>query len=360
MSNKVVFAAGADIKSRFLVANAGRLYHGPDMGDLADASYYEKFTKEVGHFLGTLKLKPYIAACDLHPGYFSTRFVEDSPQFFSLDHRIVKVQHHHAHIASVLQEKGINKPVIGVAFDGTGFGTDGNLWGGEFFVVKKHKFMRGAHFSYMMLPGGDKVVSEPWRMAVSIIGEKAFPLLKGVKKQDKEIVLKMIKKGINTPLSSSAGRLFDAAAALLGICSYASYEAQGPIKLEQICDTDEVGCYEFSSKVIEGSHIIDMKPVFMSMVRDMKKSYNKERIASKFHNSVIRVIVDITRKISKSHGIRDVVLSGGVFQNNFLKTRVLEKLSGLGFRVFTNEKTPVNDLNISLGQYYVSRGASKS
>ncbi len=341
---KTILAIGADIKNRFLLAKGKNLHFGPDIGDLSDASNYELFKKEIQR--ATKNIKPDIVTCDLHPGYFSTKFVKEHSQ--------KPVQHHHAHIASVLEEHNLKKPVIGVAFDGTGLGTDGNIWGGEFLMVEKKGFKRLAHFKYIKMPGGDKVVSEPWRMVLSILGERGAPFIKSVKREDKELILSMCAKNINSPLTSSTGRLFDAAAALLGICERASREAEGPIKLEAMCKDGVGESYEFGISKDDGQYIIDMEPLFLNMVKDLKRGKDKRVIATKFHNSMVLIILKTVKRLSKDTGIKDIALSGGVFQNRFLRTKAIKTLLSSKFNVFINDKTPVNDFNISLGQFHVS------
>lgn len=360
MWNETVFATGADIKNKFLLAKGKNLYFGPEIGDLSQVTNYQRFKKEITKLIKSIKTNPGLVVCDLHPAYFSTRFAKESSSLFAQGYELIQVQHHHAHIASVLTESGIKKPVIGVAFDGTGFGSDGNMWGGEFLLVDGAGFRRLGHLKYRMMPGGDKVVWEPWRMVLSIMGEKGASFLPKVKNRDKELILSMMSTNINTPLSSSAGRFFDAAAALLGITVYASYEAEGPIKLEAMVDKSVTESYEFKTVKENGCYIIDVKPVFEGLIRDLKREKEKNILAAKFHNSMVEIILATVKRLAKDTGIKDIVLSGGVFQNKFLKTKATEKLISMGFKVFTNEKSPVNDFNISLGQYYVSGCSGKS
>lgn len=352
MSSKVILALGADIKNRFIIAENGRVHPGPDIGDLSLSENYDTFRREVSK--AVKRFKPDIIACDLHPGYFSTRLARSlRPTTYGLR----PIQHHHAHIASVLYEYGIKRPVIGVSFDGTGYGTDGNIWGGEFLLVKGAKFERLAHLQYRMMPGGERAVHEPWRMVLSILGDGGLDLIKGVSKKKKEIVLSMLDKNINAPLTSSAGRLFDAAAALLGVCTTASYEAEGPIKLEAMCEDKVPGTY--ASEAPEAS-AINTDGIFKGMVRDMKKGKDKGFIAAKFHNSMGDIAVNTVKRLSKRLGIRNVALSGGVFQNKFLTARVIKALTAERFNVYINNKTAVSDLNIALGQYHVSCSAGKN
>ncbi|MBL7084647.1 MAG: carbamoyltransferase HypF [Candidatus Omnitrophica bacterium] len=351
MSNKTILALGADIKNRILLAKGKSIFIGADINDLSQVKNFTLFKKEIGEAFK--KAKPNIIAYDLHLGYFSTKFAETlKSQVPSL--KLEAIQHHHAHIASVIQEHQLRGSVIGVSFDGTGYGTDGNSWGGEFLLVQGCNFKRLAHLKYRKMPGGDKVVSEPWRMVLSILGKKAKPFLLPVKPKDQELVMRMVSKNVNSPLSSSAGRLFDAAAALLGVTRYASYEAEGPIKLEAMCDKEIKGRYDFKIAKHDTCYIIDTDGLFLGMLQDLKKSKSKVLIATKFHNSMVKIIIDTVKKLSKSFKVRQIALSGGVFQNNFLRKRAMKALAASGLNVFTNVHLPVNDLNISLGQYYVS------
>ncbi|NQU74375.1 MAG: carbamoyltransferase HypF, partial [Candidatus Omnitrophica bacterium] len=195
---------------------------------------------------------------------------------------------------------------------------------------------------------------------LSILGRKGASLLKKPKKEEKEVILSMMSKNINSPLTSSAGRLFDAAAALLGVCEYASYEAEGPIRLEAMCRDKIEESYRFKMLKCNGRYIIDTQSVFLGMVKDLAKGIDKGIIATKFHNSMAKVIVNTAKRLSNDVNIYDIALSGGVFQNRFLKTKVIKELSASKLNVFTNTKTPVNDLNISLGQYYVSSRTGRS
>jgi len=353
MKNKTILAIGADMKNRFLVAENKKLHFGPEIGDLGDARNYEFFKKEIGKALK--KCRPGIVACDLHPGYFSTFFAKEIHLW-----RKLSVQHHYAHIASVMQEHGLKGSVIGVSFDGTGYGTDGNIWGGEFLLVNKKGFERLAHLKYYMMPGGEKVILQPWRMVLSILGRNGASLLKKPKKEEKEVILSMMSKNINSPLTSSAGRLFDVAAALLGVCEYASYEAEGPIRLEAMCRDKIEESYRFKMLKRDGRYIIDTQSVFLGMVKDLAKGIDKGIIATKFHNSMAKIIVNTAKRLSNDVDIYDIALSGGVFQNRVLKTKVIKGLATSKLNVFTNTKTPVNDLNISLGQYYVSSRTGRS
>jgi len=354
IKKNTILATGSDIKNRILLAHRGDITFGPELGDLSNTVFLKKFKREINLLMKKAGKEPDAIACDLHPGYISTRFAEYySSKIYQAPLR--KIQHHHAHIASVMAEHKLNGPVIGVAFDGTGYGTDGNMWGGEFLLVDRNGFKRLAHLKYRMMPGGDKVVHEPWRMILSILGKRGIPFLGGISKRDMDIVLTMMEKGINSPLTSSAGRLFDAASALLGMCQHASYEAEGPIKLESICDGQIRGKYDFFISNASGCYIIDAYGVFEGMIKDLERGISKCSIASKYHNSISAIIVCMIKKLAKKTGLKKIALSGGVFQNKFLTQRVTRDLGKSGFRILMNSTTPINDLNIAMGQYYVCR-----
>jgi len=350
-----LLAVGADIKNRILLSRGDELCFGADIGDLGDAANYEKFKDQIRRFARGETVAT--VAYDPHPGYFSSRFALQNE--FHAAH-LVPVQHHHAHIASVLQEHALKPPVMGVSFDGTGFGPDGNIWGGEFLLVDAQGCKRVAHLKYQKMPGAEKVVREPWRMALSILDKKGAAFLRLRDKKSIDTVLSMLKQDINVPLTSSAGRLFDAAAALLGIAPTAAYEAEGPIKLEALCRQGIGGEYDFDIISGNGGLVIDPRPVFDGMIKDMKKDVRLHVMATKFHRSMARIIVDAVKKISRKTRLKTVALSGGVFQNKFFKNLAMNELSASGYQVYTNETFPVNDLNISLGQYYVSCGSGKN
>ncbi|MBD3426697.1 MAG: hypothetical protein GF409_05655 [Candidatus Omnitrophica bacterium] len=353
MKRKKVLALGADLKNRALLADGCDFYYTGDAGDLSDAANYASFRKGVLRLLKKADSLPEVIAYDLHPGFYSARFARE----YIEEHPRVKecpVQHHHAHIASVMQEHGLNGPVIGVSFDGTGYGSDGASWGGEFLVVDRKSFRRAAHLEYIKMPGGDKVIAEPWRMALSITGTEAAPLLGEVPEEDIKIVLDMIERGFNTPLTSSAGRLFDAAAALTGLCQYARHPAEGPIKLEALCRRGEKGRYPYSVRGSDGLLVADTREAFRQMTSELTSGESKSACATRFHNTMIDVVASVAGKLAETIGLNEVVLSGGVFQNEYLREGAVRELSRKCFKVYTNNNMPVSDLNIALGQYYVS------
>ncbi len=275
------------------------------------------------------------------------------------------VQHHHAHIASCMAENNIpsDQPVIGLAFDGTGYGEDGSIWGGEILVATYKNYQRFAHLKYIGLPGGDKAIKEPWRSALSwftrlnIDWSDDLPPIQWVHNHGipKEIVRKQIENSIQCPNTSSMGRLFDAIAAILGIRNVVNYEAQGAIELEAIANLDRTDRYSFSfedepSKPL----IIDPAPVINGVLQDMRRKIAISDISMKFHNAIVQVVVETCQMIRSELGLSSVVLSGGVWQNMILLRKTIQSLQNGNFHVIWHHQVPTNDGGISLGQVAVA------
>jgi len=352
--DKTIIALGADIKSRFCILKGGKLTLSEEFGDLSSIDNFRRFNETLLKF----KCNPGIVAFDMHPGYFSTQ----AANMFNTKNKIA-VQHHHAHIASVLFRRNLKKPVIGVAFDGTGFGSDGNLWGGEFMIVGKTGFKRIAHLKYLKMPGAEAAVKEPWRMALSLLydclGKDIFKLnlecLSIKPKKEYDILIKALEKNINSPLSSSAGRLFDAVSSILCVCHKVDFEAQAPIALEKLATTSrEKGFYEFDILRQDNAFIIGYNKLIKGMLSDIKNKVPKQDIARKFHNSLAEVISRAVDKIGSVYNLKDVVLSGGVFQNKILLNSTIERLSECRYNLIYNDDIPVGDLGICIGQAYVA------
>jgi len=358
MKDPVILALGSDVKNQALIASRKGIKYGDVIGDLSDSANNARFKETIKRLITSSKGKPQVISCDMHPNYFSSMFANE----YAKKNRMrppISVQHHQAHIGSVVYENGLNKPVIGVSFDGTGYGTDGRLWGGEFFLVDKGDFRRMAHFRYIMLPGGDKVVFEPWRILLSILGKPAKAYLRKAAKGDIDLVLKMMDKGVNCPVSSSAGRVFDAAAVLVCNLEFARSQAQGPIGLESLCDPAIKKSYPFDLVLEDGCYIIDIVKAFKKMAQDIDRKVDGRIIATGFHNTMVKIILDVAVRLSGDLNIRDVALSGGVFQNKFLVSRVKEMAGAHGLEVYFNSTSQANDLNIALGQYYIAKNIMK-
>jgi hydrogenase maturation protein HypF len=276
---------------------------------------------------------------------------------------MVPVQHHHAHMAACMAENGLSGETIGVIFDGIGYGLDGTIWGGEFLVGDYRRFRRAGHLRNVPMPGGDAAVREPLRMAISylhdIFGEgvyeKPVPGLERVNERDRQIYLKMLARGINSPLTSSCGRLFDAVSAILGVRSAVSYEGQAAIELEAIAEqSDTNDAYPYSTVSADGTLILDMRPMVAAIVTDMESSDPRPAIARRFHNTVAYATAHVCGKIRDATGNNRVVLSGGSFQNKLLTNGIYSMLTGEGFEVFIHRLVPPNDGGLALGQAVIA------
>lgn len=358
-----IFAAGPLLKNTFTITKGHNAIVGQHMGDLENVDALEFYKETLRNLKNTFKAEPKAVALDMHPDYMSSAFAKEYAESHGIKiDRIIPVQHHHAHIASVMAEHGLTDEVIGIAFDGTGLGVDGEVWGGEFFVTSRRTFTRSAHLSYVRLPGGDAAVREPWRMALSCLvssfgenAEKEAPFF-FERREAKEaaIVKRMVETGLNSPLTSSAGRLFDAVASIIGLKDRISFEAEAAIELESIAEIREgLDPYPFGIK--EGKPaIIDTAPLIRAIVEDVRRGVSKGEISGKFHLTMAETIVTVAKAIREETGLAKAALSGGVFQNATLLSLALERLEEAGFKCYTNERVPANDGGVSLGQAVVA------
>jgi hydrogenase maturation protein HypF len=274
---------------------------------------------------------------------------------------LIKVQHHHAHIAACLAENGVPRPVIGVALDGTGYGTDGRIWGGEFLLADCAGFQRLARLEYLPLPGGALAIKKPYRTAIGYllalgIDAGNLPSLKNIAPAELDVIKNQIEKGLHAPLTSSMGRLFDAVAALLGVRGIIQYEAQAAIELEVLARRaeKETGSYPFSLMDEDSLSVIKVRDLFAALLKDIRQDVPGPVMGVKFHNTVVQMIVKTCRKISGDTGLKEVTLSGGVFQNRLLLAKSLSVLESAGFKVYTHHQVPCNDGCISLGQVVIA------
>ncbi|NQT74993.1 MAG: carbamoyltransferase HypF [Candidatus Omnitrophica bacterium] len=355
-----VLALGAQSKASFCLLKNGVAYLSGPCGDLGDLRNIELFEKGVASLRRGRKSRPGIIACDLHPEYISTRLAKDMTEKGA---RLKPVQHHEAHVASCMADNAVKGAVIGIAFDGTGFGRDGNIWGGEFFTGSIKGFKRAAHLKYIPMPGGEASIKKPWHMAWSYLYNIYGMRFKGLKidflrRPDKakiDLLTQIIDKKINSPLTSSMGRLFDAVSSLLGICYAAEYEGQAAIELEKAikCQVSGVRCqgrYNFKYKDEKDAIVIDWAPVIRGIVKDLQAKKDRGNISLKFHNTICAMIKDVCILLRKKYKISKVCLSGGVFQNRYLTSRTRPLLEEEGFRVYLHKKVPAHDGNIALGQ----------
>jgi hydrogenase maturation protein HypF len=352
--SRPVLACGAELKNTFCLGREDRAFLSHHIGDLENYETLRSFTEGIGHFRRLFDVAPQIVAHDLHPDYLSTRYALDQD-----DCVLAGVQHHHAHIASCLADNGESGPVIGVAFDGTGYGTDGTIWGGEFLLADLADAERAGHLAGVRMPGGAAAIRQPWRMAAAYL-DAAFPdglpggLDVVVRNQEAwPTVLALGRRGMNSPLTSSAGRLFDAVAALLGLRDAINYEGQAAVELEQLAATSRHEPYQ--AAITDGRPFtVAGADLVRTAAEDLLAGVPRENIGARFHQGVAAMIGEACGLLRERSGLGTVALSGGVFQNLLLLGTVADLLEGLGFRVLTHSRVPPNDGGISLGQAVVA------
>ena len=369
-----IFAAGADMKGAICFTRGNDAFLSQHLGDLGNALAYRAFEDAVDHLGGLLEIKPEVIACDLHPDYFSSRFARSLVA--KGVSRITEVQHHHAHIAACMAENDLqNETVIGVALDGTGYGPDGTIWGGEVLLADYRDFTRVARFLPVPMPGGDAAAREPWRMAISWLEAAGamemtakLPFSETITRERIEAVASMLKKRIHCPHTSSCGRLFDAVAAIAGICSVNSFEGQAAMALEQVADEAENETYSFEitdtpsdgSKCAAQSedklYEIDFSSTIASIASDAASGVPSPTISAKFHNTVVEALVGCLALVNRRTQGRQprVCLSGGCFQNALLLTNLKKRLEAEGFAVYTHSLVPANDGGVALGQAVIA------
>ncbi len=357
-----ILACGAELKNTFCLTRDNYAFVSHHIGDLENLETFRSFTHGIEHFKRLFYLQPEVVAYDLHPEYLSTKYAR------GLDGVAVKVgiQHHHAHIASCMADNRIEGEVIGVAMDGLGFGVDGRMWGGEFFVADFLEAERVAHLAYIPMPGGAKAIREPWRMAAvylhRVFGPEFLRLdLDFTRELDRSAwttLLSMTESDTNSPLTSSMGRLFDAVAGLLGVRKTINYEGQAAIELEALAEQNATRWYKFEMR--SDSSEIGAETVFRQAVDDLLANVSPAEVSARFHLGVAHLISTIARRIRKDRKLNRVVLSGGVFQNMFLLERTCRLLAADRFEVFTHQRVPPNDGGISLGQAVIANAQLES
>jgi len=344
-----VLACGAELKNTFCLARGRHAFVSHHIGDLENAETLRSFTEGIEHFRRLFDIDPQVVAHDLHPEYLSTKYALELD-----DVDLQPVQHHHAHIASCLADNGEAGPVIGVAFDGTGYGTDGTIWGGEFLVAGLAAFERGGHLAPVPMPGGAAAIRQPWRMAAAYTGD---PEVARRHQDHWSAVITMAARGINSPLTSSAGRLFDAAAALLGVRDAINYEGQAAVELEQLADQGEAGVYPARVEAGDPFRICG-SDLLHAVIEDRTARVPAPVIAARFHHGVAALIEAGCLLMRERHDLATVALSGGVFQNLLLLRATVGRLEARGFRVLLHSRVPCNDGGISLGQAIVAAARS--
>ena len=344
-----ILAVGGQLKGAFALGSESQAVVSHHLGDLDHLEAYRAFERDIALYENLFGIKPKIIAHDLHPDYVSTRYAE------ATDLQKVPVQHHHAHLASCMAEHGLMKPVVGVIFDGAGLGTDGAIWGGEFLVGDYRAFQRASHLRYVAMPGGEQAAKEPWRMAASHLLDAGCDLrcLKlSTSPEGLRTVTAMIERTVNSPLTSSMGRLFDAVAAIVGIRARSRFEGQAAIELEwqAMRATSRAYSWELSKGSATASWIIDTRPMIREVAKDVAAGVASTVIARRFHSTVVEWIADVCSLIRTATGLEEVVLSGGVFMNALLTSESVARLSEQGFTVYTHRNVPANDGGLSLGQ----------
>jgi len=348
-----VLALGGHLKNTFCLGRGHHAFLSQHVGDLDHPSAQAALRCGVEHYQRLFDTAPAMVAHDLHPDYHSTRLAA------RLGLPAIAVQHHHAHVAACLAEHDITGPVLGVVFDGSGYGTDGAVWGGEFLLVDGPRFERLAHLDYVGLPGGDAAVREPWRMAASHLwsafgdGCEGFPIL-ARRGRNWAVLRRMLERGFRSPPTSSVGRLFDAVASLVGIADRVAFEAQAAMQLEAVADRGTTRSYPVDLRQDGDTVVLDTRPLIRGVVDDVSRGLPVAEIAGAFHNAMRDLIVAVVSRLAERTGIRRVALTGGVFQNALLLERTHDALAARGNDVLIHRRVPCNDGGLALGQAVVA------
>ena len=360
-----VLGCGAEWKHTFCLTKDNYGFISQHIGDMENLETMEHFEKTLALYERLFRIEPEIVAYDLHPEYLVTKYASELATQSS-GVTLVPVQHHHAHVVSCMADNEVETPVIGVALDGTGYGSDGRIWGGEFLVADYKSFKRMGHLEYLPLPGGDAAVKRPYRTAISYLSEllgedsltSQLAFLSQIDPAEIALIQRQIQAGLNSPLTSSMGRLFDAVSALLGVRGEIDYEGQAAVELEMIAydDNDKVGNKGYPYSIIErdGVRIVQLKELLSAIVKDLHQGLSSATISAKFHNTVAQMVCEVCQLIARSTAIKQVALSGGVFQNRLLLRKVVLLLESAGFLVLTHRQVPCNDGGISLGQAVIA------
>lgn len=353
-----ILACGGELKNSFALTTGEQVFMSQFIGDLKTRNSLHHYRRMIDEMRRLFEINPEVVAYDLHPGYLSSKYAEDK---FSAK-RLIQVQHHHGHIASCMAEHGLLDEVIGLSFDGTGYGTDGKIWGGEVLVATPVSFLRWAHLRYLPLPGGDQAIQEPWRIGaayleVAMPGEECvanLPFWQQVNPAQVNFLREMLARGIQTPETSSMGRFFDGVAAIMGIRTKISFEGQAAIELEELAAGQVGEPYPFGLEQDEFPVVLDPVPTIRAIVEDILRGADLPQIAQRFHGTVIEMAYRVALVIREIRGLNRVALSGGVFMNRLLSLGLRTRLVENGFEVYQHEKVPANDGGLALGQVYVA------
>ncbi len=348
-----VLACGGELKNTVCLLKADRAFVSQHIGDLENLATYEFFQATIDHLQRILDIAPKVLACDLHPDYLSTRYAQERGEL-----PLVRVQHHHAHIVSTMAENHLEGRVIGLAFDGTGYGPDGTVWGGEVLLAAAGEFERAAFLEPVSMPGSAAAIREPWRMAVSYLAhsfgeryqDQDIPFWDAIDPGQAAVLVAMGRQGLNAPLTSSLGRLFDGVAALIGLRHRVAFEGQAAMELEMTIGEDATGVYDHGWR-LEGDHRrIAIAPIIAGVVADLARGVPGPVISRRFHTTLTALFTALCREIRDQTGLDRVAMSGGVFQNAVFATELARRLAQEGFDVYTQRLVPANDGGLSLGQ----------
>jgi hydrogenase maturation protein HypF len=351
-----ILAAGSELKNTFCITNKNYAFLSHHIGDMENYETLQSFEQGVEHFEKLFRVKPEAIAHDLHPNYLATRYALERAEREGLP--AIAVQHHHAHIAACMAEHGLDgsRPVIGLSFDGTGYGDDGAIWGGEILVADYKSYQRAFHLDYFPLPGGDAAIKKPARTALALLWSQGLEWdeqLDSVAEfcaQDQTILRAQLERNINTPMTSSMGRLFDAAAALAGVRQKVNYEGQAAIEFEALADSAEAGKYSFGLD----QNRVETRTMLEAFLKDVMGGVSPSKISAKFHNGLADMAREACLKIKSETGINEVALSGGVWQNMTLLQKTVQLLEADGLKVYIHKEAPTNDGGLSLGQAIIA------
>ena len=356
-----ILACGAQLKNTICVTRQDKAFLSQHIGDLENIATYDFFKLTVDHLKRILDIKPEIIASDMHPDYLSTQFAAEQAPIPN-----IQVQHHHAHVVSCMAEHKLEGDVIGLAFDGTGYGSDGTIWGGEILIAGSHEFKRAGHLATVAMPGSAAAIKEPWRMAISYLQHTFgddfqnldLPVLGEIETEKVNILREMIAKKVNSPLTSSLGRLFDGVAAICGIRKQVSFEGQAAMEFEMLASDATNQMYDYQWETGE-SHRLLTAPIIEGVVADIQNRVPIANISARFHRTLIRLFAEFCDLIRRENDLNRVVLSGGCFQNATLLSGLIQALLDKKFEVFTHQQVPANDGGISLGQAVVAAAKAR-
>jgi hydrogenase maturation protein HypF len=357
-----ILACGAELKNTICVTKQDKAFLSQHIGDLENVATYDFFQLTVEHLKRILDIHPEIIACDMHPDYLSTQFaLEQAP----LPH--IQVQHHHAHVVSCMAEHKLGGDVIGLGFDGTGYGPDGTIWGGEILIASSREFKRIGHLAPVAMPGSTAAIKEPWRMAVSYLQHTFgddfqnldLPVLGEIEMERINVLRQMMSKKVNSPLTSSLGRLFDGVAAICGIRKQVNFEGQAAMEFEMLAADSTHRIYEYQWET-GASCRLQTAPIIEGVVADIQRRVPNAVISARFHGTLIRLFAEFCDYVRRESDLNRVVLSGGCFQNAALLRGLIQALHDKKFEVFTHQQVPANDGGISLGQAVVAAARAQA